>query len=166
METLAWIEQTRLSVFAREDFYAYFVLLIFHAWGMAFLVGGGMAVSLRVLGVASGARLERFAAFFPVMWLGAAMAVVSGLGLLAGYPAKALTNWVFALKFACLGAAALLVRHIARVFFPAAAANGDALPARARWVAATALVLWLGGVACGKLLLYTNTMLLTTDLVE
>lgn len=165
METLAWIEQTRLSAFVREDFYAYFVLLIFHAWGMAFLVGGGVAVSLRVLGVASGARLERFAGFFPVMWLGAAMAVVSGLGLLAGYPAKALTNWVFALKFACLGAAALLVRQMARAFFPAAA-NGEALPARARWAAATALVLWLGGVACGKLLLYTNTMLLTTDLVE
>jgi hypothetical protein len=41
IDALAWIEQTRLSVFVREDFYAYFVLLIFHAWGMAFLVGGG-----------------------------------------------------------------------------------------------------------------------------
>ena len=70
MEALCWIEQTRLSAFVREDLYAYFVLLIFHAWGMAFLVGGGIAVSLRVLGVASGARLERFAAFFPFMWLG------------------------------------------------------------------------------------------------
>jgi hypothetical protein len=162
MEAFAWIEQTRLSVFVREDFYAYFVLLIFHAWGMAFLVGGGVAVSLRVLGVASGARLERFAAFFPVMWLGAAMAIVSGLGLLAGYPAKALTNWVFALKFVCLGAAALLVRRMARDAFPVAA-RGEVMPARARWAAAAALVLWLGGVACGKLLLYTNHILLTTD---
>ena len=38
MDALAWIEQTRLSVFVREDFYAYFVLLIVHALGMAFLV--------------------------------------------------------------------------------------------------------------------------------
>jgi hypothetical protein len=30
-------------------------------------------------------------------------------------------------------------------------------------MAAAALALWLGGVACGKLLLYTNTMLLTSD---
>ena len=37
MEALAWIEQTRLSLFVREDFYAYFVLLIGHAWGMTFL---------------------------------------------------------------------------------------------------------------------------------
>ena len=162
MEALAWIEQTRLSLFVREDFYAYFVLLIFHAWGMAFLVGGGIAVSLRVLGVASGARLERFRGFFTFMWLGAAMALVSGLGLLTGYPAKALTNWIFALKFACLIGAALIVRQIAREIFPIVA-QGEPMPPRGRWMAAAALALWLGGVACGKLLLYTNTMLLTTD---
>ena len=162
MEALAWIEQTRLSLFVREDFYAYFVLLIFHAWGMAFLIGGGIAISLRVLGVASGTRMERFRGFFPYMWLGAAMALVSGLGLLAGYPAKALTNWVFAVKFACLIAAALLVRRIGREVFPLAAAS-EPIPPRARWIGAAALALWLGGVACGKLLLYTNTMLLTTD---
>jgi hypothetical protein len=147
----------------REDFYAYFVLLIVHAWGMAFLVGGGIAIALRVLGVASGAQLERFRVFLPVMWAGAALAVVSGLGLLAGYPAKALTNWIFALKFACLIGAALLVRKIAREAFPAAA-RGEPAPRSARWSAAGSLALWLGGVASGKLLLYTNTMLLTTDL--
>lgn len=162
MEALGWIEQTRLSAFVREDFYAYFVLLIVHAWGMAFLVGGGMAVSLRVLGVASGARMERFAAFFPFMWLGAGMAVVSGLGLLAGYPAKALTNWVFGLKFLCLASAALLVWRIARDIFPKAA-RGEPLPGRAKGLAAAALALWLGGVACGKLLLYTNHVLFSTD---
>jgi hypothetical protein len=165
MDALAWIEQTRLSVWVREDFYAYFVLLIMHAWGMAFLVGGGIAVSLRVLGVASGARLERFRGFFPVMWLGAALAIVSGLGLLAGYPAKALTNWIFALKFACLIGAAGLVSRLAREAFPAAA-RGEPTSAQSRWTAAAALALWLGGVASGKLLLYTNTVLLTTDLLE
>ena len=163
MDALAWIEQTRLSVFVREDFYAYFVLLIFHALGMAFLVGGGIAVSLRVMGVAAGARMERFRGFFPFMWIGAGMAAASGLGLLAGYPAKALTNWIFALKFACLICAALLVRHIARAYFPLAARD-ETVPRSARLVGAAALLLWLGGVASGKLLLYTNTMLLTTDL--
>jgi len=163
MDALSWIEQTRLSVFVREDFYAYFVLLILHAWGMAMLVGGGVAVSLRLLGVAAGARLDRFAGFFPYMKAGAALAVVSGLGLLAGYPAKALTNWVFALKFACLGGAAWLTWLTARRLFPPAA-RGEALPARAKWLGGGTLLLWIAGVACGKLLLYTNTILLTSDL--
>src|SRR6478735_5153123 len=162
LDALAWIEQTPLSVFVREDFYAYFVLLIFHAWGMAFLVGGGVAIALRTLGVASVARLERFRVFIPVMWFGAAMAAVSGLGLLAGYPAKALTNWVFALKFACLICAALCVRRIRREAFPLAA-RGEAIPASARWTAAASLALWFSGMACGKMLLYTNHLLFASD---
>ena len=161
MDAFRWLEQTAPSVFVREDFYAYFVLLIFHAWGMALLVGGGIALSLRVLGVASGTQLERFAGFLPWMKLGAALAIISGVGLLLGYPAKALTNWIFALKFACLIGAALVVRHIARAYFPLASC-GEALPRPARWLAALALALWLGGVASGKLLLYTNTVLLAS----
>jgi hypothetical protein len=162
MDFLRWIEETGISIWAREDAYAYFVLLIFHAFGMAFLVGGGIAVSLRVLGVAAGTKLERFAGFFPVMWFGATLAAISGLGLLAAYPAKTLTNWIFALKFACLIAAALLVRRMAREYFPVAA-RGEPLPAGARTTAAAALLLWIAGVACGKLLLYTYSILMTTD---
>jgi hypothetical protein len=161
MDAFHWIEQTPPSIFVREDFYAYFVLLIVHAWGMALLVGGGLALSLRVLGVAGGTRLERFAGFLPWMKLGAVLAIVSGVGLLLGSPAKALTHWVFALKFACLIGAALIVRHGARTWFPAAA-KGAPLPPSARWLAAAALALWLGGVASGKLLLYTNTVLLAS----
>ncbi len=154
-----WIQETQLSVYMREDFSAYFIFLIFHAWGMAFLVGGGLAISLRVLGVASGARMERFAGFVPVMWVGAALAIPSGLMLLIGYPAKALTNWVFALKFVCLIGASLLIWRIVRDIFPIAA-RGETVPMRARWMAAAAILLWFAGVACGKLLLYTNKMLL------
>ena len=162
MSFLRWIEETGVSIWAREDPYAYFIFLIFHAFGMAFLVGGGIAVSLRVLGVAAGARLERFAGFFPVMWVGAALALVSGAGLLVAYPAKSLTNWIFALKFACLVTAALQVRRMAREYFPVAA-RGEALPAGARVTAAVTLLLWIAGVACGKLLLYTYSVLMSTD---
>ncbi|MXO58499.1 hypothetical protein GRI89_02945 [Altererythrobacter salegens] len=162
MGAFRWIENTPPSVFVREDFYAYFVLLIFHAWGMAMLVGGGLVVSLRLMGVASGARLERFAVFFPWMKVGTVMAILSGIGLLLGYPAKALTNWVFALKFACFIAAALTMRHAAYAYFPLAA-SGKVVPAGSRGVGAAAFLLWIGGVACGKLLLYTNTVLMVSD---
>lgn len=155
METLAWIEQTPLSRFVREDFYAYFVLLIGHAWGMALLVGGGFALSARILGFAPGVPLEMLRRLYPVMRVGAVLAVISGMGLLAGYPAKALTNWVFAAKFACLIAASLLSVHMVR--------RSIAQTGGTKRLAALALLLWLGGIAGGKLLLYTNVMLLTSD---
>jgi hypothetical protein len=157
-ELFAAIEHTAVSVWMREGPYAYFVALIFHAWGMALLVGGGIVISLRVLGVGSGAPLQKFRGFFAVMWLGAVLATPSGVLLLAAYPAKALTNPVFPLKLACLIAAALLVRRLARHAFAAAARN-ETLPPRSRATAAAALVLWLAGVATGKLLLYTYSVL-------
>lgn len=160
-DIFAFVEQTPLSIWMREDFYAYFIALIFHALGMALLVGGGILVSLRVMGLAAAARLERFAGFFPVMWVGAGLAVLSGLALLAAYPAKALTNPVFGFKFACLIAASVIVWWMAHRLFPVAAA-GEPLPPRAKWLAALALALWLGGVVFGKLLLHTATVLMVS----
>lgn len=147
---LAWLEQTPPSVFMREDFYAYFVALIGHAWGMALLVGGGLAINLRVLAGGPG-EVAAWRRLVPVLWLGAVLAAISGLALLAGYPAKALTNWIFAAKFACLIAAALLTGRVLR---------GGNKPQ-----AALALALWLGGVGAGKLLLYTYSMLTTAEVL-
>lgn len=157
----AWIEQTPLSIYMREDFYAYFIVLIFHSIGMGLLVGGGLAVSLRTMGFAKGAALEKFRGFFPVMWTGVAMAAASGVLLLIGYPAKALTNPVFAFKFACLIAAGFAIREIARRLFPIAA-SGAPLPDYSRWLGFSAAVLWIGGVAGGKLLLYTYSVLMVS----
>lgn len=158
---LAAIEQSPFSVWMREDLYAYFIALIFHSIGMALLIGGGVVVSLRIAGVLSNARMDRFRGFFPVMWAGAALAIPSGVALLAGYPAKALTNPVFALKFACLIAAALLVRFAARTYFPLAA-RGESAPPKARWVGLAALTLWLAAVAAGKMLLHTYSILMVS----
>ena len=144
----------------REDFYAYFVLLILHAWGMAFLIGGGIAVSLRVMGVGKQISLAKVRRLFPLMKVGAVLAIISGTGLLLGYPAKALTNWIFALKFVCLIAAALLVRHVSQVSFT----KSIEPVVMVKLQALLALVLWLAAVVISKLLLYTNTMLMTTDM--
>ena len=157
----AWIEQTPLSIWVREDLYAFFVILIFHSLGMAFLVGGGVLVCLRVLGLARQAPLQKFRGFFPVMWLGLSLSVISGLLLLVGYPAKALTNPVFAVKFACLIGAALLMREMARRLFPVAA-RGEALPGWSSAMAGVCLVLWLAGVTAGKFLPYTHHILMVS----
>lgn len=152
-DMFASIERWPLSVWAREDYYAYFVALIFHAWGMALLVGGGIVIALRALGVGSAAPLQKFRGFIALMWLGVVLAVPSGLVLLVAYPAKAFTNPIFGIKFACLIGAALLVRRLMR---------GDAPPRNIRLLAAFSLLLWLGGVCAGKLLLHTYRILTVT----
>jgi hypothetical protein len=86
------------------------------------------------------------------------MAAISGIFLLIGYPAKALTNPIFAFTVACLIAAGFMIREIARRLFPIAA-NGAPLPDSARWMGLAAALLWVGGIAGGKLLLYTYSVL-------
>jgi hypothetical protein len=147
-ELFANIEHWPVSVWAREDEYAYFLALIVHAWGMALLVGAGLVVSLRAMGMGSSVALLKFRGLLPVMWSGVLLAVPSGLVLLVAYPAKALTNPVFGIKFACLAGAVLLVHRLLRA--------GQS-PARA--VALLCLVLWVGGVVAGKLLLHTYRVL-------
>src|SRR5262245_44469986 len=110
-QVFAWIEQTPLSVFIREDFYFFFVVLIFHSIGMGLLVGGGLLIGFRTAGLAKQAPLHKLRGFFPVMWLGFALAVASGVLLLISYPAKALTNPVFAVKFIFLISAGLMIRE-------------------------------------------------------
>lgn len=158
MSLLVAIEHSGFSLWMREDPYAYFIALIIHALGMALLVGGAIVVCLRVLGAASRARLDAFRGFFRVMWLGAWLAIGSGVGLLWAYPAKALTNPVFAVKFACLIGAAILMGRLARGTLTVPAGT-DVAPPGSRPTAAVALLLWLGGVAAGKLLLHTYSVL-------
>ncbi|MFO1502843.1 MAG: hypothetical protein U1F39_03390 [Steroidobacteraceae bacterium] len=145
----ASIEHWPLSVWAREDQYAYFIALIFHAWGMALLAGGGIVVSLRAMGVGDGAALAQWRGVLPLMACGVLLAVPSGLVLLVAYPAKAFTNPVFGIKFACLIAAAVLTRRLLGA-------------PRARGAGALNLLLWLGAVAAGKLLLHTYRVLTVT----
>jgi hypothetical protein len=149
----ATIEQSQLSTWMREDPYAYFIALIFHTAGMALLIGGGIVISLGVLVVGKDLTLRNLRGYLPAMWLGTALALASGLMLLLAYPAKALTNPVFAAKFIFLISATLLLRALLRCAPP---------DHRARVLAAVALALWLAGVAAGKLLLHTYTILSVT----
>ena len=162
MDALAWIEQTRLSrVRARG------LLRLFRPADLPRL-GHGVPGRRRHRDLAAGARrgLGRAARAVPRVLAGDVARRGAG-GRLRPRPARRLSGQ---------GADQLDLRAQVRLPDRRGAAGlahrargvpgprGEPIPPRARWMAAAALALWLGGVACGKLLLYTNTMLLTTDL--
>src|SRR5262245_33860955 len=104
MKFLAWFEQTDFSIWVREEWWVFPLILSIHAVGMGLSAGINFAIGLRMLGVAPNVPLEKLARFIPLVWFGFIINVISGLALLAGYPAKALTNWDFYLKLAFLAA--------------------------------------------------------------
>ena len=162
MELFAWFENTAFSIWVRESPLVFPTLLIAHALGMGALVGVNVFLGLRALGVVrstSGATLDRFV---PIMWIGFFACLVSGLVLLAAYPAKALTNPVFFLKFVFIGLAlAVSMRLRSRLAMPAQVPA--AIPMR--MTATGLLLLWVAAIAAGRFLAYTHGVLLASHLL-
>ena len=160
MEFFAALEQTGPSIFVRESLWAFPALLIAHALGMAFLVGPGLAIDLRVLGVAKAAPLRLFPRLFPVMQAGFVLALISGAALLLAYPAKALTNPVFYLKFAFLLAAGALTWALARRLMRGGTQEPKPVRVWARSAAAVCILMWTGAIFAGRFLAYTHSILM------
>ncbi len=161
----AWLEQTGLSVWVRESpsLWAFPTVLIFHAVGMGFLAGANVAIDLRLLGVAARLQLAPMERFFPVLWFGLWVNVVSGVLLLIAYPTKALTNPVFYVKLSCIALALVVLRQIRIQVFRDPALDRQPLPRRSKMLAATSILLWAGAITAGRLLAYTYTRLMVNE---
>ena len=149
------IEQTAFSTWLRDStsLFGFWFVLSLHAIGMALLVGGSAIVALRLLGTADDLPLPELTRFYPLIWIGFWLQIVSGVLLLIGYPTKSLTTPAFYLKIAFIAAAMIVMTRIRRRLAAAPADAGAAIPARA--LAAWSLVLWFGAITAGRFIAYT-----------
>lgn len=154
MEQLLWIERSAFSIWTRESSWALFAFLAVHTISMGFALGTGVAINLRILGVASGVPLPQLTRLMPVMYAALIFVLISGVLLVIAYPAKALTNPLFYVKLIVLAAALLLTRGLTRY-----SEGAGAVPTRSRRIAILCLLLWMTGLAAGKYLEYTYRVL-------
>jgi hypothetical protein len=99
------------------------------------------------------------------MWIGLAINVASGIGLLLAYPAKAMTNPVFYIKLIAIAGAVAIVQWLERQASGARPAGDTVAGAsgnRLRSGAWTLIGLWLIATLTGRLLAYTHSILLAT----
>jgi hypothetical protein len=150
----SWIEHTDFSTWIRESpsLLAFPTFLIIHAFGMAFLAGTNAALDLRVLGFAPRIPLPSMDRFFPVLWFGFIINLISGLLLLIGYPTKAFTNPVFFVKMGCIAAGMVLMVLIRKRVIHEGRSG--------KVLAILSLLFWLGAIVAGRLLAYTCTWLM------
>jgi hypothetical protein len=130
--------------------------------GLALLVGPNVAIDSRVLGLARGVPLASLDRYFGVAWLGFGLNAASGILLLISYPTKALTNPLFYLKLALIGAAIVLMQAMRREM--RRTSDTDlAMPHRLKMIAAVSLGCWAASITAGRLLAYTYTRLLVDE---
>jgi hypothetical protein len=157
MEILEFLENNGLAIWLRESpsVLAYPTLLAFHTFGMAFLVGTSTAIALRLLGFASSVPLAPLRKFFPVMWLGSAISVVSGALLLMLDAKVFLTMPAFYIKMLAIAAALTVMRLLlTRVFSDEADVNTGPVPRKAPVLAGAVLISWAIAIAAGRVTAY------------
>jgi hypothetical protein len=157
VETIRWVQDTGFATWIRESSWALFALLIVHTISMGSLVGTGLAVDGRLLGLANRVPLPAIGRALPIMAWALVFAVPSGVLLLIAYPAKHLTNPLFYVKLTLVIAALAITVLLNRRVFAMALSEP---PGWARGLAGLCLLLWVSALTAGKFLEYTHHVLL------
>jgi hypothetical protein len=165
MAVLANIEQTAFSVWVREtpSLLGFPFILYLHTLGLAMLAGLSVGIDAWVLGARSQLPSALLTGVYRVMWLGFGINAASGLALLAAYPAKALTNWVFFAKLALIALAMWVLELTKRELAVTDGTSVAGASLRARRLAWLSLGLWAGTILAGRLLAYTHSVLLVSE---
>jgi hypothetical protein len=165
---LLWLEQTPWSVWVREypSLFGFPFILFLHTLGLAMLAGVSMAISLWLLRNPAITHTARMTGLNKVMWLGFLINALSGVVLLLGYPAKALTNPLFYAKMLLVLLGVYAVVRINREMFPAnEAVPGTTVTVGARRWAIASLLIWATVILSGRFLAYTYRVLFADELL-
>lgn len=156
MDFLLKIEQSGVSQWIRssESIVGYTGILLLHTIGMGIVVGISACIDLRILGFAPALRLNGLARFFPTLWFGFWLNALSGLILLAIDLTKKLGNPDFYVKMVFIAVAVVTVRMLKTHAFGGTAVEDGPASGKARVLAATSLICWLGAIVSGRLLAY------------
>lgn len=157
LEWFARIELSSLSIGVREVWWVFPSVLVIHSLSMAMMAGFGVVVSARAMGFAKGLSMNTLQRFTPLLWAGLAAATFSGLVLLLGYPAKALTNPLFVIKLLTLLGTSWLTLHLLKNRWHAPTVTKLALLCLSGWFVV---------IFAGRFLAYTHSVLLASWLVS
>jgi ABC-type Fe3+ transport system permease subunit len=148
------IEKTGLSTWLREtpSIFGYYFILLFHAIGMAFVVGANAVVDLRLLGVASALPIKPLKKLFPIMWAGFWMNLVSGIFLVIAYPTKEFTNIDFYCKLTFVTLGMITLSRLDSRVFENASLTEEAMVEKGKTLARWSLLFWVLSVTAGRML--------------
>jgi hypothetical protein len=159
MDFLIAVENTGLATWIRESpsLLAYAFVIFLHAAGLALVVGFNAAVDLRILGVAPEVPIAPLDRFYPVMVIGFWVNAVSGLGLLIASATEMMINPLFYIKLGLILLAVINMVIIRAQVLRDPYVDKRPVPARAKVLAATSLVLWIGAITAGRLTAYLGS---------
>lgn len=155
MEILTALENSGWSMWIKEASAVYVAILAFHTIGLTFLVGISTTISLRILGIVRSIPLQPMADFFPLMYAGAVINVLTGLVLITLYPTDYVVDASFYIKMTAIVAAIITLRGLrAHVFDDGSTLNTQQGIQKAKRLAALLPMFWLIATFTGRVIAY------------
>ena len=154
---LAAIERLPLAVAMRQELWLYPAVEIVHIIGFVMLAGSIIVLDLRLLGLTPTLPVRALARHVLPWSFGALLLIVpSGLLMFIAHASDLVGNTAFVVKMSLLFCAAINAALFHAGVFRGAAAwdAGVAVPGVARLHALASLLIWIGVLACGRLLAY------------
>ena len=155
---LGALEASALAREMRGSLWLYPIVEIAHITGIAVLVGSVSAIDLRLLGLGRAIPVRALGSFLlGWAWLGFAIVVPTGLAMFSTHAMEFVQNPAFRLKLLLLAVAALNAATFHLTVYRTAIDwnREDApTPGTAKLAALLSLALWLGVIACGRLIAY------------
>jgi len=154
---LAAIERLPLAVAMRHELWLYPAVEIVHILGFVMLVGSILVLDLRLLGLSNGIPVRALARHVLPWTFGALLLIVpSGLLMFIAHAGDLVGNTAFVVKMSLLFCAGINAAVFHTGVFRTAATwdSGTAVPFPAKFHAVISLMIWIGVLACGRLLAY------------
>jgi hypothetical protein len=158
LDFLTKIEELGFCQWVREadSLFAFPGILLLHTIGMGLVVGINAVIDFRILGFAPGVRLQSLRRFFPTMWVGFWINALTGTILLAVNATKLLANPDFYVKLAFIALAVINVFMLKKEALGSDIPETTAASMKAKILAITSMLFWLGAIISGRLLAYVG----------
>ena len=151
------IEGLAIAKAMREDLWLYPSVEIVHIVGFTILVGSVVMFDLRVLGISRGISVRALARHLLPWSIAALLLIVpTGLMMFAAHADDFISNRAFLVKMGLLLAAGInaAIFHTGPYQSVARWDTGTTAPWGARVSVALSIAIWVGIIACGRLLAY------------
>lgn len=157
MDWLLALENSAVGELVRSSAQLYAALQVGHLLSMAALVGTGLVLDVRLLGLTRMPLAQILRLTDPLLGVAAAVALVSGLLMFAGEATTLAANPAFRIKIVLIG---MLVGNALGFQFGARRslpfwADDTRPPAAARIAGAVAILGWIGTVTAARLIAFS-----------
>jgi hypothetical protein len=152
------MEQSWLGVAGRDTFWVFPLAEIFHFFGLCLLMGAMLIIDLRLLGFARRVPLSATLTLVPAAGVGFAINLLSGIVFLCAHPENYWPSFAFRMKLLAIFIGGLNALWFKLAEGPRIAhlADDADVDARAKFVAALSITIWITVIVLGRFLPFVS----------